>query len=157
MLGIFSTGGDCMDLLKLIKDHENEVSREKILEELYWTSLDLITKDEMTRYVRPFLIDSVTIKEYEAVQRLYSNPDGAHIDLFEDVIIDLYNKDPYTFIKAVASNPDEGMNVLYIFRNKAVFPDANATKDSLLNGIEDGDTRVMIESFFKYYDSICST
>lgn len=146
-----------MDVLNMIKKNNKELTRESIIEELYWSSLSTMTKDEMTNIVKPFLMNSERIAEYAAVQKLYSNPEGAYINFFEDVIIDLYKKDPYTFIRAIGQNPDEGMNVLYIFRNKAIFLDPESKKQALLNAIDDIETKDMIESFFKYYDSICST
>lgn len=146
-----------MDIIKMIKENNNEYTREEIIEELYWSSLTEINEGEMEKTVKPFLMDSEIIAEYSAVQRLYSNPDGAYIDFFEDVIIGLYKKDPYTFIKATGLNPDEGMNVLYIFRNKAVFLKPDSIKEELLKNTSDTETKEMIESFFRYYDSICST
>lgn len=146
-----------MNVLKMINDYKNEFTREEIIEELYWSTLSTISREEMKKTVKPFLMDSVSIEDYSAVQKLYSNPDGAYIDFFEDVIISLYKKDPYTFIKAVGQNPDPGMNVLYIFRNKAVFLKAESVKQSLIKGTDDTETIEMIESFFRYYDSICST
>lgn len=146
-----------MDVIKMIKENNNELSREEIMEELYWTSLNAIGEDEMINIVKPFLMDSEKIEEFAAVQRLYSNPDGAYISFFEDIIISLYKMDPLTFIKAVANNPDEGMNVLYIFRNRAVFLEVDSIKEDLLKKADDNDTKEMIESFFRYYDSICST
>lgn len=146
-----------MDVLKMIKENYNEFTREEIIEELYWSSLTTITEEEMLKIVKPFLMDSKRIEEFAAVQKLYSNPEGAYIDFFEDIIIGLYKKDPYTFIKAVGLNPDEGMNVLYIFRNKAMFLEAESIKEALLKNTDDAETKEMIESFFRYYDSICST
>jgi hypothetical protein len=49
------------------------------------------------------------------------------------------------------------MNVLYIFRNKAVFLESESIKKELLVATDDIETKKMIESFFKYYASICST
>ncbi len=146
-----------MDVLKMIKENYNEFTREEIIEELYWSSLTTITEEEMLKIVKPFLMDSKRIEEFAAVQKLYSNPEGAYIDFFEDIIIDLYKKDPYTFIKAVGLNPDEGTNVLYIFRNKAIFLEAESIKEELLKKTDDAETKEMVESFFRYYDSICST
>ena len=146
-----------MDVLKMIKENNSEFAREEIIEELYWGSLTTITEEEMLKIVKPFLMDSNSIEEFAAVQKLYSNPEGADIDFFEDIIIDLYKKDPYTFIKAVGLNPDEGMNVLYIFRNKAIFLEAESIKEELLKNTDDAETKEMVESFFRYYDSICST
>ena len=146
-----------MDVLKMIKENYNEFTREEIIEELYWSSLTTITEQEMLKIVKPFLMDSKRIEEFAAVQKLYSNPEGAYIDFFEDIIIDLYKKDPYTFIKAVGLNPDEGTNVLYIFRNKAIFLEAESIKEELLKKTDDAETKEMVESFFRYYDSICST
>lgn len=146
-----------MDVLKMIKENYNEFTREEIIEELYWSSLTTITEEEMLKIVKPFLMDSKRIEEFAAVQKLYSNPEGAYIDFFEDIIIALYKKDPYTFIKAVGLNPDEGTNVLYIFRNKAIFLEAESIKEELLKKTDDAETKEMVESFFRYYDSICST
>lgn len=146
-----------MDILKMIEEDNGKYSRKEIIEELYWSSLTTISKEEMIRIVKPFLMDSEKISEYAAVQKLYSNPEGAYIDFFEDVIIDLYKKDPYTFIKAVGQNPDEGMNVLYIFRNKDVFLDPESIKQDLIKNAADTETKEIVESFFRYYDSICST
>ena len=146
-----------MDVLKMIKENNSEFAREEIIEELYWSSLTTITVEEMLKIVKPFLMDSNSIEEFAAVQKLYSNPEGAYIDFFEDIIIDLYKKDPYTFIKAVGLNPDEGTNVLYIFRNKAIFLEAESIKEELLKKTDDAETKEMVESFFRYYDSICST
>lgn len=146
-----------MDVLKMIKENNSEFAREEIIEELYWSSLTTITEEEMLKIVKPFLMDSKRIEEFAAVQKLYSNPEGAYIDFFEDIIIALYKKDPYTFIKAVGLNPDEGTNVLYIFRNKAIFLEAESIKEELLKKTDDAETKEMVESFFRYYDSICST
>lgn len=81
-----------MDVLNMIKKNNKELTRESIIEELYWSSLSTMTKDEMTNIVKPFLMNSERIAEYAAVQKLYSNPEGAYINFFEDVIIDLYKK-----------------------------------------------------------------
>ncbi|MDY0235205.1 MAG: hypothetical protein RBR71_04225 [Gudongella sp.] len=146
-----------MDILELIQNKGTEYTRLEIIEELYWSALGSITENEMINIVKPYLMDSEGEDEYSAVQNLYSNPEGSYITLFEDVIMGLYNKNPYTFIRAVSSNPEIGMNVLYIFRNKAVFLESESIKKELLVATDDIETKEMIESFFKYYASICST
>lgn len=146
-----------MDVLRMVKEDSDKINKDKIIEELYWSSLNSISKEEMQSIVKPFLMESTTINEYSAIQKLYSNPEGAHIDFFEEIIISLYKRDPFTFIRAVNENPDEGMNVLYIFRNKAFFVQAEKSKQELLDKTNDSQTKEMIDTFFRYYDTICST
>ncbi len=146
-----------MDILELIKNKDPKYKRGEVLEELYWSPLGEISNEDLKNTIGPYLMETTNAEDYIGVQKLYSNPEGAHIDFFEDIIMSLYKKDPLTFIRAVNENPDEGMNVLYIFRNKGVFLNPEASKEELLNITSDRQMEEMINSFFRYYDNICST
>lgn len=144
-----------MDIIQEIKS--GKLSRNELIEELYWSDLYSITQENMLKVVEPFLLNSDLVDEVSSVLKLYLNPDGAHIKLFEDIIIKLYKKDPIKFIRATLKDPEEGLNVLYIFRNNGVFVDYKIEMNKLIELQKDENIIDEIRLFFKMYDSLCHT
>ncbi len=128
-----------------------------LMEELYWAEYDKELPENEIDDLWTTLINSTSKEEFIAVQKLYSNPEGAMLDFYERVILSLYEKDPFIFIDAFTESPDDGNNVLYIFRNRGFFEDFESERDALLKSNENNETRDKIELFFKLYDSVCHT
>lgn len=145
------------DILEGLRDTADEEVRLELMEELYWAEYGAESSVNVLNALSELLLRSESIGEYAAVQKLYSNPEGALLDFYQDLIIKLYKKDPLKFIKASTEYPDEGLNVLYIFRNKGFFDDYKAEEKRLLMLADSEDSRGMITKFFRMYDSLCHT
>jgi len=146
-----------MDIIMLIKDNDNSIDKKYILQELFWLDYSEVSENDMRMIISPYLLQVEEVDDIAGVQRLYSNPDGAYIEIFEDVIIDIYKRFPLGFIEAATTYPDQGLNVLYIFRNKGIFGDYIIEKNKVM-GIEGAkDLIEEINLFFRMYDSLCHT
>ncbi len=131
------------------------------IDDLYWSDLDQLGEnkdqlDEVLSYLKDF--DSRTLEELSLTLKLYSNPSGALIDEFSDVISQLYLHDKVRFFKALALEEDESMNLTYVFRNLKVFEDEEKEFEDLeaLNKLTD-DELTVANMFFKMYKTICSS
>lgn len=145
------------DILVRLKDTSDEKIRLGLMEELYWAEYEDESSEKVLNDLAELLLRSESIAEYASVQKLYSNPEGALLDSYQNIIIKLYTKDPLKFIEASTKYPDEGLNVLYIFRNKGFFADYKAEERKLLMLVDSEDSREMITQFFRMYDSLCHT
>ncbi|MDY0257092.1 hypothetical protein [Gudongella oleilytica] len=145
------------DIIKGLGYAADSSARLELMEELYWTEYENFSDEKVLHALAEILLRSESIEEHAAVQMLYSNPEGALLDFYQDVIMKLYNKDPLTFIKASTEYPDEGLNVLYIFRNKGFFDDYKTEENRLLDLVDSNDEIGMIRQFFRMYDSLCHT
>ncbi len=151
-------GGFILDIVHSIRsNNKKNLSMEEVIEEIFWSNLNEITREDMISVVKPYLLEADDIREISGIQKLYLNPDGAHIDIFEDIIIMLYSRNPLKFIKATMENPDEGLNVLYIFRNRGVFTDYKIQMNELIENEESSEMVEEIDAFFRMYDSLCHT
>lgn len=145
------------DILARLKYTSDEKVRLELMGELYWAEYEDESSENVLNDLADLLLRSESLGEYAAVQKLYSNPEGALLDFYQDLIIKLYTKDPLKFIEASIEYPDEGLNVLYIFRNKGFFYDYKAEERRLLILYDSEDSRGMITQFFRMYDSLCHT
>ena len=140
-----------------IRRKDSPLSKTQLLEELYWSDLPQISQESLDEDILPWLLGASSIEEFSGVQNLYLNPEGGHLDFFQEAIIGLYGKDPLTYIHAALEYPDIGLQSLYIFRNKRVFDDHNLEMEKLLRLTDDESTRDRILKFFKYYEGLCKT
>ena len=131
------------------------------IEELYWSDLDeLVEKEEelneVLSYIKDF--DSRTIKEISQILKLYSNPSGALTEEFAKIITDIYKYDKIKFMKALALDEDEAMNLTYVFRNLKIFEDEDKEYEEIskLNKLTE-DELTVANMFFKMYKTICSS
>ncbi|WP_128426264.1 hypothetical protein [Gudongella oleilytica] len=145
------------DIIKGLEYAADSSARLELMEELYWTEYENFSDEKVLHALAEILLRSESIEEHAAVQMLYSNPEGALLDFYQDVIMKLYNKDPLTFIKASTEYPDEGLSILYIFRNKGFFNDYKAEENRFLDLVCSDDEKGMIKQFFRMYDSLCHT
>jgi hypothetical protein len=145
------------ELIHLIKNDERDKDREFILEELYWSNLSELDQESIERIISPFVLESKTKGEIAGAIKLYGNPDGAHIELFQKMIIELYRKNPLSYIEAATDYPAEGLDTLYIFRNKSIFQDVAKEKESLIAQAENDNMKSKIDLFFRMYDNLCNT
>lgn len=145
------------DILSRLNDTTSLEVRLELMEELYWAEYGDESSQIDLNALGELLLGSKSIEEYAAVQKLYSNPEGALLDFYQDIIIRLYTKDPMKFIKASTEYPDEGLNVLYIFRNNGFFKDYKTEENELLALTDSEDSRELITQFFRMYDSLCHT
>lgn len=145
------------DIINMIEQDKGEISRIFVLEELYWSDLNEIDQETIVNTIIPYVLKSETKDEIAGAMRLYGNPDGAHINLFEEMILELYSKDPLAYIEAATDYPAEGLDTLYIFRNKSVFKDVEREKKYLLDQTRDDNLKSKIELFFRMYDNLCHT
>lgn len=145
------------EIINMLGNNREEISREFLLEELYWTDLGELDRETMLNVVIPYALDSKTRDEIAGAMRLYGNPDGAHVDLFEEMILELYSNDPLAYIEAATDYPSEGLDTLYVFRNKSVFQDVEKEKKALLDQAGDDSVKSKIELFFRMYDNLCHT
>jgi hypothetical protein len=111
----------------------------------------------MINTIIPYALESESKDEIAGAMRLYGNPDGAHVDLFEDMIIELFKRDPLAYIEAATDYPSEALDTLYVFRNRSVFNDVETVKKSLQNRGNDDNIKSKIELFFRMYDNLCHT
>jgi hypothetical protein len=145
------------EIIKGLKYETDSRARLELMEELYWTEYGNFSEEKDLDVLAEMLLRSESIEEHAAVQKLYSNPEGALLDFYQDIIMKLYIKDPLMFIKASTEYPDEGLNVLYIFRNKGFFDDYKTEENRLLDLVDSNDEIGMIRQFFRMYDSLCHT
>lgn len=145
------------DILSRLNDTTSLEVRLELMEELYWAEYGDESSQIDLNALGELLLGSKSIEEYAAVQKLYSNPEGALLDFYQDIIIRLYTKDPMKFIKASTEYPDEGLNVLYIFRNNGFFKDYKTEENELLALTDSEDSRELITQFFRMYDGLCHT
>jgi len=145
------------EIINTIDQGDGKASRTYILEELYWSDLNEIDKKTMISTIIPYALESESKDEIAGAMRLYGNPDGAHVDLFEDMIIELFKRDPLAYIEAATDYPSEGLDTLYVFRNRSVFNDVETEKKSLQNRVNDDNIKSKIELFFRMYDNLCHT
>jgi hypothetical protein len=145
------------EIINTIDQSDGKASRTYILEELYWSDLNEIDKRTMISTIIPYALESESKDEIAGAMRLYGNPDGAHVDLFEDMIIELFERDPLAYIEAATDYPSEGLDTLYVFRNRSVFNDVETVKKSLQNRVNDDNIKSKIELFFRMYDNLCHT
>ncbi|MCR3956007.1 MAG: hypothetical protein NUK57_06875 [Gudongella sp.] len=145
------------DIINMIEQDKGEISRIFVLEELYWSDLNEIDQETMVNTIIPYVLKSETKDEIAGAMRLYGNPDGAHLELFQDLVLALYSKDPLAYIEAATDYPSEGLDTLYIFRNKSVFNDVEREKKNLLSLARDDNIKTKIEFFFRMYDKLCHT
>lgn len=145
------------EVIKDLNSTDNVNARLDLLEELYWAEYEEDVSVAELDGLSEILLLSETLEEYFAIQRLYSNPEGAMLDFYQDQILKLYSKDPLKFIKASTEYPEDGLNVLYIFRNKGYFSDYLIEKNKLISLSDSDDTTDRIELFFRMYDNLCHT
>ena len=112
-------------LISLInKASMSKDDRLELLDELYWTDFRNLESDYPQDLQKIFLFlrkDNFSLEEISLIQKLYSNPEGAYIEEFSSIIINLYKLDKVKFIKALHLNIDEAENLAYLFRNNRVF------------------------------------
>ena len=148
---------DHIEIMDIIKTGKSQGKRVEVLEELYWASLSEISLEDMETYLLPWILESESIEEYSLVQSLYQNPDAAHLEFFQDAIVRLYMKEPLKFIQAATEFPEIGLEIMYIFRNKAVFEDHEGEIERLKKETEDEELKSRIDEFFKNYEKLFKT
>lgn len=145
------------NILDKLYENPNSGERLSLLEELYWAEYKTsMTTNELDK-LKKILLSSNSIEEYAAILKLYSNPEGAFLDFYQEVILSLYVQDPLLFMESVAEYPDESLNVLYIFRNSGFFEDFESEKSMLIESVKDEKIKDNIFFFFKMYENLCQT
>ena len=144
-------------IMEMLNKNSNYKERLNLLEELYWTEYgNSLTANELEKF-KELLLSSNTVEEYAAINKLYSNPEGALLDFYQEVILSLYIKDPLLFIKSVAKFPDDSLNVLYVFRNSGFFENFESERNMLIESSATEESKDNIISFFKMYENLCQT
>ena len=148
--------------VKALLEKEQLDKEEKIylFDELYWTNWQELDKspslvEKAFDYMRD---DNLSIEEISKILPLYNNPEGAHADEFSEITIDLYKKDRIKFLRALALNPDEAINLVYIFRLLKPFEDGDEELDSVREegGLTPEEDEIAV-TFFAMYKTICNT
>ena len=148
---------DHLEIMNIVKTGKSQPERNELLEELYWTSLSEISSEDMKNYLLPWILESESIEEYSLVQSLYQNPEAAHLEFFQDAIVKLYRKEPLKFIQAATEYPEIGLEIMYIFRNKAVFDDYESEMERLKEEADSEGLKSQIDEFFKNYEKLFKT
>ncbi|TJX14985.1 hypothetical protein E9840_04585 [Tissierella creatinini] len=145
----------------LNKDTMSSDDRLELLDELYWADFNELGSNHPQAIKKIFLFlrkDNFSIEEISLIQKLYSNPDGAYIEDFSPIIINLYKLDKIKFIKALYLNIDQAENLAYLFRNNKVFEDEDRELEEILATKQlTREEEEAVEAFFKMYKKICRT
>ena len=143
------------------KKHLRKDESMELIENLYWADWTLLkTKypkaiDKIFNYLKN---DKLSNEEISAVLKLYNNPEGAYIEEFSHIILNLYKADKTNFIKSLNIEKEEAINLVYMFRNHFAKVDEDkelldiVASDKLSE--EEKDTA---ETFMKMYKNVCST
>ena len=149
-------------LISLInKTSMSKDDRLELLDELYWADFRNLASDYPQDLQKIFIFlrkDTFSLEEISLIQKLYSNPEGAYIEEFTTIIINLYKLDKVKFIKALHLNIDEAENLAYLFRNNKVFEYEDRELEDLLATKQlTAEEEEAAELFFKMYKKICKT
>lgn len=133
----------------------------ELLDDLYWADWQAIKDnsnidiDKLFNHLRS---EDLTIEEISKVLRLYNNLDGAYTFEFAEIIANLYKKDEVKFFQGLNLNPDEAINLVYVFRMVDVFDDGKIEfqriKEMKKLTEEEIETAT---TFFNMYETICNT
>lgn len=143
------------------KDSMSSDDRLELLDELYWADFSKL-KSDYPEGINKILIylreEDFSIEEISLIQKLYANPEGAYVEEFGEIIINLYKKDKIKFIKALHLNIDEAENLSYLFRNNKVFQDVDIELQEILatKGLTEEEEETA-NAFFKMYKKVCNT
>ncbi len=152
-----------MDKLRALinKASMSKDDRLELLDELYWADFRNLEWDYPQDLQKIFLFlrkDTFSLEEISLIQKLYSNPEGAYIEEFSSIIINLYKLDKVKFIKALHLNIDEAENLAYLFRNNKVLEDEDRELEDLLAKKQlTAEEEEAAEIFLKMYKKICKT
>lgn len=143
------------------KDSMSSDDRLELLDELYWADFSKLKSDypEGINKILLFLREEdFSIEEISLIQKLYANPEGAFVEEFSSIIIDLYKLDKIKFLKGLHLNIDEAENLSYLFRNNKVFQDEDIELQEILatNELTEEEEETA-NAFFKMYRKVCNT
>jgi len=143
------------------KDNLSEEESLQLVDNLYWADWSFLTTKYPTHISNIFnYINNLdhSNKVISQILRLYNNPDGAYVEEFGLAILNLYKKDKTQFIKSLNLEKEEGINLVYIFRNHHVKLDEDKELLSIINsGKLSGDEADTGEKLIKMYENICNT
>lgn len=132
-----------------------------LIDNLYWADWSLLTTEYPDHISKIFnyLKNNHHSKEVRSqILKLYNNPEGAYVEKFEQIILDLYKKDKTKFIKSLNLVKDEGINLVYIFRNHKVALDEDQELLNIINSEAlSSNERDTGEMLLKMYENICNT
>lgn len=132
-----------------------------LIENLYWADWKFLKSeypnsiDKIFNYLKN---DNFSNEEIAEVLKLYNNPEGAYIDEFSYIILDLYKKDKIKFIKSLNLEKEEAINLVYMFRNHYVKVDEDKELlDIAISNKLSEEEKETAQTFMKMYKNVCST
>lgn len=145
----------------LCKENLSKDEKVQLLDDLYWADWAELNKDykeqidEVFSYIRR---DDLSKEEIAKVLSLYNNLEGIYVTEFADIIKDYYINDKIKFLRSLHLNPEEAINLVYIFKVYDIFEDGMEEFEAIKNlGILDQDELETAHSFFSKFRAICDT
>lgn len=149
-------------IIKYINKEELDLKyKVQLLDDLYWTDWDQLKNDPDIQIDKLFdylQSENLSIEEISKVVNLYNNLDGAYTFEFAEIIANLYKKDTIKFFQGLNLNPDETINLVYVFRMVDVFDDGDIELQKIkeMNKLTAEEISTA-NTFFNMYDTICNT
>lgn len=137
----------------------NKEEKIEFIDSLYWTDFGEKEKENpnFIKDVFQFLKGDLSIEELSLLLKLYNNPSGYYTKEFGKIIVDKYLEDKSKFFKALKIVKDEAINLVYIFRQEAIFKDeAKEIEDIEKLNLMEAEKETAYK-FFSMYRTICST
>lgn len=149
-------------IIKYINKEELDLKyKVQLLDDLYWTDWDQLKNDPDIQIDKLFdylQSENLSIEEISKVVNLYNNLDGAYTFEFAEIIANLYKKDTIKFFQGLNLNPDETINLVYVFRMVDVFDDGDIELQKIkeMNKLTKEEISTA-NTFFNMYETICNT
>lgn len=154
---------DLQNRVKKLLCQEDLSKDEKVqlLDDLYWADWAELNKDYKEQIDQVFSYigrDDLSKEEIAKVLSLYNNLEGIYVTEFANVIKDYYIKDRVKFLKSLHLNPEEAINLVYIFKVYDIFEDGMEEFESVKDlGKLNQDELETAQSFFSKFRAICDT
>lgn len=133
----------------------------ELIDSLYWADWDLINReyqesiDDIFQHLSK---EGLSNEEVSLILKLYNNPNGAYVNEFANVIVNLYKKDKTKFIQSLNLEKEESINLVYIFRTHYIKLDEDQELLDIINSGELSEEEIdTAEKFIKMYENICNT
>lgn len=149
-------------IIELInKDNISKTESLELIDDLYWADWDILTEkysDGIKKIFNYLKKDDFSIEEISQMIKLYNNPDGAYIDEFSNIILNIYKRNKHQFIQALNIEKEEIVNLVYLFRNHFMNIDEDLDLLQMLESKElTKGEKETVEMFMKSYKNVCST
>lgn len=146
---------DLMDQDSLTKEESLE-----LIEELYWADWTILRKkpDYIEKIFNYLKKDNFSKEEISKIFKLYNNLDGAYIEDFSRIILDIYRRDKSKFIRSLNIEREETQNLVYLFRNHLIDLDKDKELDKLIGSDKlTKEEKETGRALIKAYEHACST